>query len=178
MVKNIEFCYKNNKIGSFYFNKEDNTVHLTGYVSYYNESELLIAHINQRGEYDGYILNKIDDLYRIDYDGEYEKKIEDLFLLKKQFHPIFACKNPNEGLLTPLLEFSKKNKLLISADMYNNTITGFVKRYSYDTIEFKTVNENGICNGCTVINIDEVITFSIDTDYEQDINLLLKEKLE
>ena len=54
------------KIASFYFNKEDNCTHLTGFVYALNDSELLVAHINARRGYDGFALNHINNLYRVD----------------------------------------------------------------------------------------------------------------
>lgn len=77
MNKILELCLKEQKIASLYFDKEDNCAHLTGFVHGYNEEELLVAHITPRGEYDGYVLNKISNLYRIDYE-------QDLKLLKQR----------------------------------------------------------------------------------------------
>ena len=56
-------------------------------------------------------------------------------------------------------------------ELENASVTGFVEEYD-DSIRLKVINENGVENGGCVINIDEVITFSCDTDYEQDLKIL------
>jgi hypothetical protein len=174
MIETINYCFKNSKVASFYLNKEDNQVHLTGFIACYNESEILIAHITQRGEYDGYILNRIDSIYRIDYDGEYEKKIESLYKLKKQTHSEITC--DEDGILFHLLAFAKENDFLISLELNNDKLTGLVYEYN-DSICLNTINDNGIKSGVTIMNIDEIVTFSCDTDYEQDIKILYSNKI-
>lgn len=169
MLKVIRKCFEKQKVVSFYFDKEDNQVHLTGYIYNYNEDEILIAHITPRGEYDGFILRKVDDLYRIDYDGDYERKIQCLYKIKKQAHPIIPC-NKN-AILYSLLEFANNNDLLLSLELKNDKVTGLVKKYD-NYIQLKVFNDNGIKDGECVINIDDVFVFSCDTDYEQDLKIL------
>ena len=169
MIKTLKECYENQKVASFYFNKEDNCAHLTGFLHCYNENEILIAHITPRGEYDGFVLSKIDNLYRVDYSGDYEKKIQLLYKLKSQSHSTVTC--DKDSILFSFLEFANKNKYLISMELENASVTGFVEEYD-DSIRLKVINENGVENGGCVINIDEVITFSCDTDYEQDLKIL------
>ncbi|MEG2081278.1 MAG: hypothetical protein RRZ68_06940 [Oscillospiraceae bacterium] len=173
MVTTIDYCFRNNKVVSFYFDKEDNQVHLTGLIQCYNENEILISHISPRGEYDGFILKKIDDLYRIDYDGEYEKKIQQLYELKNQSHSVIKCSE--DGILYPLLNFADDNNYMMSFELQNDKITGLINEYN-DFIYVSTINDNGFNSGITVIDIDEVITFSCDTDYEQDLSFLYRER--
>lgn len=165
----IEQCLKECKIASYYFDKEDNCKHLTGFVHYFNEQELLIAHITPRGEYDGFVLNRMDGLYRVDYDGLYEKKIQHLYELKNQTHPVVPC--DEEGIVIPLLKFAFENEYLITFEMENDAITGSVDWFG-DYVKLQVIDENGIENGKCIIDIDEVVTISCDTDYEQDLKIL------
>ncbi|MCM1365313.1 MAG: hypothetical protein NC122_00190 [Faecalibacterium sp.] len=170
MIETIERCFKDRKIVSFYFNKEDNCTHLTGFIYAYNENELLVAHITPRGEYDGFILNQMSNLYKIEYDGDYEKKILNLYCLKRQSHPCIEIRG--DSILFSLLDFTKDNNHLISVDLNTDKITGFVKSYD-DFITLNMVDDYGRNNGVAVVSIDEVITFSCDTSDEQDLSLLL-----
>ena len=169
MIKNIEYCFKNNKIASFYFNKDDNQVHLTGFVHYFNEDEILISHITPRGEYDGYFFNRISNIYRLDYDGDYEIKIQHLYNFKKQSHPCIEC--DENGILFPLLNYAQNNDLIISCELQNDKITGLVNGYD-NWIYISVIDDKGKENGVSILDIDEVITFSCDTDYEQDLKML------
>lgn len=169
MNKIIEKCFEEHKVASFYFDKEDNCVHLTGIVHQHNEDELLIAHITPRGEYDGFILNKIGNLYRIDYEGEYENKIQRLYQLKAQAHPTVVCNE--DGILFSLLKFARENQRLVSLELNTDKVTGIVKKYD-NFVQLQVINENGIKNGRCIIAIDEIVTISCDTDYEQDLKIL------
>lgn len=170
MFNVIENCFKSCKVASFYFDKQDNQVHLTGFVHCYNESEVLIAHITPRGEYDGFILNRISDVYRIDCGGEYEIKIQTLYELKKESHPHISCNE--EGILFPLLAFAKENDYFITAELQNDKVTGRVIEYG-DYIYLSTIDDNGYESGTSIIDVDEVVSFSCDTVYEQDLKILL-----
>lgn len=169
MRRIIEKELGNLTIASFYFNKEDASSHLTGFVHHYNENELLIAHITSRGEYDGFVLKRMEDLFRIEYNGEYEKKIHQLYLLKKQSHPIVECNE--EDILFPLLNFAQKKQFLITLKLESDEVTGFVEEYD-DYIHLLVVDENGNENGKSIVNIDDVLAFACDTDYEQDLKLI------
>lgn len=169
MKKIIEKCFKEYKIASFYFDKEDNCKHLTGFIHQYNESELLIAHITPRGEYDGYILNSIDNLYRIEFDGEYETKIERLYKLKNQKHS--SILSDGHEIALSLLKFAYEQQHLVSLELSNDTITGLVEMCN-DFIHLLMINDNGKENGKCVIDLNEIVTIECDTDYEQDLKIL------
>lgn len=169
MINIVNDCMKKQKLASYYFNKEDNCVHLTGFVYAYNDNELLVAHITPRGEYDGFVLNKIENLYRVDYDGNYEKKIQQLYYLKKQTHPIIQC-DKNE-IVVSLLEFAYENEYLVTLELENDSVTGYVDDYE-DCVSLQVLNDNGDKNGKCIIDINEIVTFSCDTDYEQDLKIL------
>lgn len=170
MLKSIQYCFKNNKVVSLYCDQEDTNSHLTGYINYYNNSELLISHINKRGEYDGFIIKHLEDVYRIHYDGDYEKKIEILYKLKTQTHPIIDAKD--EGILFPLLDYAIKMDFIVTLELKDNYISGFINGYDDNFIQICIVNQKGINDGISVVNIDEIIAFSCDTDDEQDLKLL------
>lgn len=55
MLNLLKECKGHNRVASFYFNKEDNCTHLTGFVYAFNDSELPVAHINARGKLVHYI---------------------------------------------------------------------------------------------------------------------------
>ena len=173
MLNIIEDCWKCKRVASFYFNKEDNCAHLTGFVLFYNAQEIVVAHITPRGEYDGYVYNKLEDLYRIEYHGNYEKKIERLYNLKKQTHKMLFYDGDN--ILSHLLDLARVSGRLVSLELRNDTITGYIMEYG-DYVKVNLIDENGVADGECVINIDEVVTISIDTDYEQDLERLYRNR--
>lgn len=170
IINSIKFCRDKRKVASVYLDKEDTCHHLTGYITACNDDEVLIAHINTRGEYDGFVYEYASNVYRVDYDGEYEDKIGTLYKLKHQSHPQFEP--DEENILFSLLKFAENSKLLVSLEDEDNSVTGFLKSFSDTQIELETVNEYGKYSGVTVIDLEMVETISVDTDYEQDVKLL------
>ena len=172
MLKSLECCYKEKKVVSIYTNLDDTNSHLTGYVVGFNNHEVLIAHISAHGLYDGFILKCIDDIYRIDYSSEYEQKIENLYKHKKQTHPNMELLNLKRDLFCALLDYAQDNELVITFEFEDNYLSGFVEYYTDKTVNLKVISDYGYDNGISIIDIDKVLTVSVDTDDEQDIKML------
>ena len=170
MKKLIEKVFKNKSFVSFYDDVSDSEKHYTGMINAFDETVVLISHANARGEYDGYILKRIDDIFRIDFDGKYENKIKNLYNIKKQNHKL-RIDNSDE-IVNHILQYAIDNRLIVRFEIDNNIIIGFIKSIFDNIIKVKQLDDYGdvLCN--TIINIDEVDTISVDTDYEQDIKTL------
>ncbi len=169
MIKSIEYCFRNKVIATF--SDESNRL-LVGFVENYNDSEILISHISPRGCYDGFVLKRIEDICRIDYGGEYEKKIERLYHLKRQKHSLINLTDPEEEIFYSLLDFAKQSDYIISLELEETRISGFVNGYVDDIIYLDVVNDYGTENGISIIKATEVLTVAIDSDHEQDLKLL------
>jgi len=50
IINSIKFCRDKRKVANVYLDKEDTCHHLTGYITACNDDEVLIAHINTRGD--------------------------------------------------------------------------------------------------------------------------------
>lgn len=169
MLSILKECMKENRVASFYFNKEDHCKHNTGFVIACNEDEFLVAHINARGEYDGFIRNRLEDVYRIEYGGDYEHKISQLYQLKNQSHPVMEI-DP-ENLLFSLLEHAKQNQLLVTFEMEDESVVGYVASYD-DYISLDEVDFYGRSQGKSIIDINELTVLACDGDDEQDLKLI------
>ena len=107
----LQDCIRTQKVVSLYFDKDNPFSHLTGRILQIRQNEVLIAHISMHGCYDGYILKRIDDLYRVDVDGKYEQKIGRLYSIKGQSHPSISIDVSDRSLLQTLLNFAKQARL-------------------------------------------------------------------
>ena len=172
ILKRLNECYIQKTTASFYCDKTDNQVHLTGIVTCFNDQELLISHITRRGEYDGFIWVRLDDLYRIDRNGSYEKKIERLYKSKRQIHTDTDFES--NDILRQLLCFANENKYIVSLELEEDMIVGFVDRCDENGVEISQVNDYGEKDGITVVSFDELINVKCDSDYEQDLKLLFE----
>lgn len=177
IIECIKYCYEKNKAVSFYFDNGDRLQHLVGFIQKFNDSEILIAHISSHGFYDGFILKHIEDLKRIEYDGEYENKVHTLYALKNQEHLVIDTFIENEEyILDPVLEFAEKNELVISFECEDTVLSGLIDSFEENLLHLIILNDFGKKSGIAVIDLCEVSTISLDTDDEQDLLLLYKNK--
>mgnify|MGYP006900180291 CR=1 FL=1 len=134
---------------------------------------MLIAHISMHGCYDGYILKRIDDLYRVDVDGKYEQKIGRLYSIKGQSHPPISIDASDRSLLQTLLNFAKQARLIVTFEFADECLSGFVESMRHETVDLRIVDEYGVICGlhsCLPAKYQLFLSIPID---EQDIRLLV-----
>ena len=170
MIELCKKCFESKSIGSFFCDQAESGKHLTGYVAAYNNDELLIKHISPNGYYDGFILIHISDLFRIDIAGQYEQKITTLYMLREQNHPNINC--AGECILFGLMEFAQNNQLIVSLELDDCVLSGFVQSFSEDHVHLAVLDEYGRTDGDTYLLSDEILSVALDTSTEQNIKLL------
>lgn len=139
--------------------------------------EVLIHHISPFGLYDGYVVKKIDSVYRIVKDGQYEKKISKLYSLRNQNHGIISI--VNNRIMYSLLEHAFLEKLVITVQLFDSgfsDIQGIVLENG-NTILIDQYDEYGQKNGNTAINLNDISELRCDTDEEATLKLLINEGL-
>lgn len=171
----VEFIKKLEKqtVVSIFCDPTNPNKHLTGWIYSSSDDIVMIQHISPRGTYDGYILVQNEDIYRIDVDGEYEKKMYALYTVKQQNHPDILIE---ENLYSSLLAFCKSEQLVISVELEDSTLTGFVTAFDDEHITMTLLDDYGNSNGQTVVMNRLIISFAVDTEKEQDIKLLHEQK--
>lgn len=163
-------CFALNCVGSFFCDASRPNMHLTGYIDAYNEDEILIKHISPDGYYDGFILIHISDLIRVDILGQYEKRIAALFAIRKQSHP--TLNHLNDTLYISIMDFAHTNNVIVSVELEDTTISGFVLDFNECHIHIQVVNENGQTDGEMTVLVENVLSFAVDTSTEQNLKLL------
>jgi len=163
-------CFDLNCVGSFFCDASRPDMHLTGYIDAYNEDEILIKHISPDGYYDGFILVHISDLIRIDILGQYEKRIALLFTMRKQVHP--RLNHLNDTLYTSIMDFAHTNNLIASVELEDTTISGYVLDFDENNVHIQVVDKNGQTDGETVVLVENILSFAVDTITEQNLKML------
>lgn len=174
MINLIKKFYDENAVVSIYKDFDDTAVCEVGYINTYNDDEILLSSINKRGEYDGYILLHIDDIFRIEANGKYEEKMKKLYSLKKQKHEKFEL--ANDGVAYRIFDFAKENNLIVCFDFEDDCRRGFVQRYEENICIIKTVTDYSEPDGEAIIDIDQANSISLDTDFEQDLKLVFESR--
>ena len=174
MIDVIKKYFNENAVVSIYNNFDDTSVFEVGYINTYNDSEILLSSINERGEYAGYILFHIDDIFRIEANGEYEEKIKNLYSLKNQKHEKFELVNAE--IVYSVLDFAKENNLLVSFEFENDCRVGFVDKHKDNLCTINTISDFGKPDGIAVIDIDAVESIFVDSVFDQDLKLLFESR--
>lgn len=170
MIDLCKKCFELNGVGSFYCDASKPDTHLTGYIEAYNERELLIKHISKSGFYDGFILVQMSNLIRVDILGRYEKRIAALYAIRKQSHP--RLNHLSDTLYDSMLDYARVNNLIISVELENTLISGFVLDFDEQKLRIRVVDEDGQVDGETIILIEDTLCLAVDTDTEQNMKLL------
>ncbi|MFT3951146.1 MAG: hypothetical protein QM689_04225 [Oscillospiraceae bacterium] len=171
MFEIIKTCFEKKKIVSVYTRSDRPEMHYVGYISKYNESELLLSHISRNGLYDGFILLRTEMIYRLEFDGPYEKKMETLYRMKAQRHDELIF--DDDEILYPLMEYCIWKNLVVTME-YDDAfiVSGIPERQNEQFIYLRLVSDYGEDNGLSVVTKDEILKFLCDTDNEQDLRLL------
>lgn len=163
---------KNNEIISIYVDLEDINAVYTGYVYDVDENYLVLYNLAEKGIYDGHILFRLKDIFRVDYDTEYES----FFKNENNNEASLECDVViNDNFMLSFLKYSKENYKAISIcieEVPNTTITGICEEYD-DIVCLSMFDEYGNYEGKTCININDVSRVYLDTDYEKTVNQLI-----
>ena len=170
MIDLCKKCFELNCVGSFFCDASRPDMHLTGYVDAYNEDQILIKHISPDGYYDGFVLVHISDLIRVNILGQYEKRIAALFAIRKQSHP--SLNHLTDTLYVSIMDFAQTNNLIVSLELEDITISGYVLDFNDRNIYIQVINENGQTDGEMMILVENVLSFAVDTSTEQNLKLL------
>lgn len=147
---------------------------LSGYILHISKYELLAAKISERGEYDGFILERPDHFLRVQTDGSRERRLGALYLHKKKSHGRIVKKD-HQSCMEVLLRYAKEQGMLISFYMDEDekySILGFVLDYSKNFIKVQKIDTDGFEDGFVYLDIQKIVSCRCDTAEEQDILLL------
>ena len=175
LLEILEKSEKENKIISIYNNKFETNKFSVGYIINYDKTYYIMARISPYGEYDGYELGMVNDIYKIEYDGKYENKIKKLYDYKNQSHNMLE--KSGENLIYEFLNFVKDKELVISVELCDSNLCdaqGYVKKVSIDNIEIDLIDEYGYNDGITDIDLKTVTSIVCDSNDETILKILSK----
>lgn len=160
-------------IASFYMKREEPDKLRVGYVSELNDEHFITILINRFGEFDGYLLMKINRLFRIDQNGKYEKKIK--ALQENKNVKLRFLDFQSDDFTTELLEYAKKNKLAVSVELNDSGMTdiqGFIEDVCDSKCRFKILDDYGCEDGNTTCLLSEFTEILCDSTDEALIKTL------
>ncbi|MBQ5591140.1 MAG: hypothetical protein IIU65_05610 [Clostridia bacterium] len=174
MINVIKKYFNENAVVSIYSDSDDTAVFEVGYINTYNDYEVLLSSINKRGEYDGYILLRIEDIFHIEANGEYEEKVEKLYSIKNQKHE--KLEFANDEIAYQVLDFAKENNLIVRFEFEDECRCGLVDEIDNNICTINSINDYGKSDGTAAIDIDKAETIAVDSDIDQDLKLLFESR--
>ncbi len=156
----IDKAKANNKPIAYYTNREDSDVFSVGEIIAYDEDYILTSEISPQGTFDGYSLQKIETIYRMDIDDSYVNQI--YFQYKKDEKEQLAIDDltSNKSLLDSIVGYLKIRSDLVSFSLNKIRETDFCGRIMECTDVFliiQIIDENKP-SGETIIKKDSIFS--------------------
>jgi len=162
----------NTQILSIYTVPKEPSRFWAGYVLKIDESFVLIAHITPYGKYDGYIVQPIDSIWKVEEQSQYNMMLEKLYCLQNQKHEaIFK----EDGIVKTILRYAIDNHLVITlstTEDYEEDVVGYVKDFNECYAKILSLNQYGQADGIIVVALEKILLISCDTDKEIALRLL------
>ena len=158
---------------SIYTDKDNTEKFAFGFVQGISDDCLLIASITKYGLYDGYVIKKLEDIYRLEVDDKYGKKLRKLYLLHKQKHSKIDLASKN--IVCDLLQHAYKNRLIVTLELHDSNyddLQGFVMEIPSDLIVIKQLDSYGNNDGTSMISLEDITHIACDSENEMTLKLL------
>ena len=171
IISDCQYCYKYKKWVSIFVDTLRPEFFYTGIISEMTQQYMVLNHFSPAGEYDGFVILRMEDIVCIEYDGRYEKKIEHLSKEEKQLHRNVHFLKKN--MLTEINRLSFPICIFTSDDM----IYGMVQSVKQDRAIVCTYNEYGLSQGSREILFSDIQLLEIDSREARDLHMLVKAEI-
>jgi len=168
MKKELEKCRNEQNIVLVFANQNDTESFLCGWIAEYSDKYVLIDRVTPKGRYDGYVVVKTEDIYRIEKNSMYEEKITLLSNMNNIKRKYKKIPKTSSDLLNDLSNFSQQNQHLVSVELCDSDkddTQGMIKSVSEDTVEVVCIDSCGRIDGESIIAREQISSFSCDDDY-------------
>lgn len=173
MFEYLAESLNNKTLLSVYTNKEKPARFEFGFALAFENDFLLIASIAPFGHYDGFFVQKSNAIYRIERNSAYAHRVERLYKALAQQHP--AVERTTGNPVTDLLCFAQSKNLVVSIELLdsgNTDVQGFVKEVQGFCVVIRQLDDDGRCDGESVIDLQDITYFSCDSDRGMALKLL------
>lgn len=174
MMEIVKACCENQEMVIVKYDENNEDLFLCGYIKQYNEKEIIMKCVNERGQYDGYAILMASRIWRMNYEGKKIERIHSLFERQKYTGGDIEYKGAK--LIYDMLEFAEIEKLIVTVITIDTEIEGYVKKYDDKTILIKKIDEFGLEQGCSVTNIDKILYLFADTREGRNRGVLCRER--
>lgn len=159
-----------NELVALYSSEYDCDKFSVGYIYELKDDKILILNVGVHGEFDGYMVMYVDDIFRIETKSRYINKVSKLqsFKMPEKFEV-----NLTDDLFMDLVKISKEYKRIVAVAYGEEfeEIRGFVTEIG-NAITFLQVNEYGEEDGETSIALEMISKIVFDDVECRDVEKL------
>ncbi|AUS09487.1 hypothetical protein C1X05_12120 [Laceyella sacchari] len=149
-----------------------------GFIDAISDEQFVMKHVTPEGTNDGYIMRRIEDVFRVDVHGEYEQRLRLLYTLQKQRHEDFlnGAVTEQSNLFVESLTIAQARNLIVTICIdeteSQDDITGFVKEINTEEVTIARISSNGSNDGESIFLIEDITKMNCDTTAERLIKQL------
>lgn len=160
---------------SLFTNKEQTDSFALGFVVAIDDDNVLLAHVNTSGDYDGFKIKNLNSIIMIETDTLYQSSMYSLYQLSDRKHDKIEL--VNNDAMKSLLLYAKQKQLVVAIQLLESdycNVQGFVYDFSEtdNIVTINNVDRYGVKDGFSYINIDDVSKVMCDSEDEQTLRKL------
>lgn len=157
---------RNKPVSLYHAADGDGSKFEVGYITSVTDDDLTLSCLNARGELDGSLVIRLDDVDVVETDDPYTRKIE---LLHQYLGSVFKTQELVRGdSFEGQLKRACDDRLILTAeDDRGHRFTGFVKEFDDEYFALELINAYGSPEGEAVIQKGCVVKLEVDRRDEQ-----------
>ena len=163
-----------NEIISVFCNPEDNYSASVGFAVAADDDYFVLKNVSISGTYDGYVLRKKDQVFRVDQKTAYENNLLKLYTHYGQSHVRVEIEG---GLLPGFLMFAKNGNLVAGIgvrDYTGSSVLGFIETIDAENemVSLHLLNDDGTFDGYADISFASICRISADCEKQHRLKAL------
>ena len=177
---NLQELYKSfigkNEFLSVFCNPDDQYGVVFGFAAQIDKDHFICNEVSTEGTYDGYVLRKADNIFRIDYGSYYESSLFKVFARENIKHKEIP---DNNNVFVNFIQFAKDSGFVISVgirDYSSNSVTGYIDSIDLEarifTIHTITQEKEGDFDGYIAVSFDDVYRMRCDSEGDRFFQIL------
>jgi hypothetical protein len=161
-MEKLEEFKKQKKILSIYADINNTNKFAAGCIAGVDKNYFILSSVTPAGTYDGFLLKRIDSVYKISTDGLYNNKLLKLI----DFNNIkLNITFESDNLVKELLEFAQKQCMITSIELVDSgydDCVGLIESIENEFCTIQEINEYGDLDEQSIIKISDITKLSCD----------------
>ncbi len=171
-------AYKRNDMVAVYTDPSHPECAIVGYIDSLSAKQIAMKHVTPEGISDGYVIRRIEDVFRVDVNGEYERRLAQLYQLQNQQHEDLFPQSVTlqSDLFREGLIIAQEGNFVVAICMDETeeqmNLVGFVKKVRSQTVTLSRISVDGLDDGESTFFIDDIVRMNCNTADERNLKLL------